>query len=64
MVRSRVKTYRYRMGKNNFIVIKIYQSAKAAAEQGNVLASNALNIQIIKNAAKNRKRTNKSKKKR
>lgn len=52
MLRSKVKTYRYRMGKKNVIVIKIYQSARASAKVGNALASNALNIQIYKKGKK------------
>lgn len=52
MLKSNVKTYRYRIGKKNVIVIKIYQTAKATAKQGNVLASNALNIQIFKKQKK------------
>jgi len=44
------------MGKKTIIVINIYQSAKATAEQGNVLASNALNIQIFKRSRKNKKK--------
>ncbi|MNR11959.1 hypothetical protein D3C85_1282840 [compost metagenome] len=48
MVRSRVKTYRYRVGKKNFIVIKVYQSTHAKAHSGNVLASNAVNVKIFK----------------
>lgn len=47
MVQSRVKTYKYRIGKNNFIVIKIYQSTHAKALSGNVLASNAVNVKIF-----------------
>ncbi|TVY07587.1 hypothetical protein [Paenibacillus cremeus] len=47
MVRSHVKTYKYRVGKKSIIVIHIHQKATAAAEQGNVLASNAVNVQIV-----------------
>jgi hypothetical protein len=52
MLRSQVKTYRYRIGKKNLIVIHIYQTARASAKMGNVLASNALNIQIFKKPKK------------
>lgn len=45
--RNRVKTYRYRIGKKNYIIIKIYQSAIAKARMGNVLASNAVNVKIF-----------------
>ena len=48
MTRSSVKTYRYRIGKNQFIVINIHQQAAAKANIGNVLASNAVNVQILK----------------
>ncbi|CAM3100364.1 hypothetical protein PALU110988_01395 [Paenibacillus lupini] len=50
-----VKTYRYRIGANNYIVINIYQSASATAEAGNVLASNAVNVQIMKQLMKQKK---------
>ncbi|MBP1962167.1 hypothetical protein [Paenibacillus aceris] len=52
MLRSKVKTYRYRIGKKNVIVIHIYQMARASAKMGNALASNALNIQIFKKPKK------------
>jgi hypothetical protein len=42
MLKSYVKTYKYRIGKNRFLVIKIYQSATARSASGNVLASNAV----------------------
>ena len=48
MTRSNVKSYRYRVGKKQYIVIQIHQTAKGYAETGNVLASNAVNIQIKK----------------
>jgi hypothetical protein len=48
MTRSNIKTYRYRIGKNQYIVINIQQTAAATADIGNVLASNAVNVQIIK----------------
>ncbi|MEW9700513.1 hypothetical protein [Paenibacillus sp. SI8] len=48
MVRSDVKTFRYRLGKDHVIVINIYQTATAKAKLGNVLASNAANVQILK----------------
>ncbi|MGO4108358.1 hypothetical protein [Paenibacillus sp. YAF4_2] len=56
MNHQNVKTYRYRVGPNNYIVINIYQSASASAEAGNVLASNAVNVQIMKQLAKQKKR--------
>lgn len=48
MNHTRVKSYRHRVGKNQYIVIKIYQLAKAYSKLGNALASNALNIKITK----------------
>lgn len=48
MVRSKIQTLRYRVGKNKFLVINIFQSAAASAQQGNVLASNAVNVLINK----------------
>ncbi|MFB5676636.1 hypothetical protein ACE3NQ_16270 [Paenibacillus terreus] len=50
MLKSDVKTYTYKVGKNNYIVINIFQSATAHADNGNVLASNAVNLKIYKNA--------------
>ncbi|MFB9274717.1 hypothetical protein [Cohnella cellulosilytica] len=55
MNHTRVKSYRYRVGKNQYIVIQIYQHADAFAAQGNALASNALNIRISKQAQRRRK---------
>ncbi|MEK3724274.1 hypothetical protein [Paenibacillus sp. FSL H8-0034] len=48
MNRSEVKSYRYRVGKNHFLVIHIHQTATASSVQGNVLASNAVNVHISK----------------
>ncbi|RCW48993.1 hypothetical protein [Paenibacillus prosopidis] len=55
MLRSKVETYKYRVGKNTYIVININQLAAANAEQGNVLASNALNVQILKKSKRKRR---------
>lgn len=52
MLRSNVKSYTYKVGKNNYIVLNIFQSAEATATQGNVLASNAVNVQILKKMKK------------
>lgn len=52
MNRSNVKSYRYRVGKNHYLVIKINQIAKGYADVGNVLASNAVNVQIMKQNSK------------
>lgn len=48
MNRTRVKTFRHRIGKNRILVIKIFQNADARSNHGNALASNALNIKILK----------------
>lgn len=48
MQRNEVKTYKYRVGKNSYVIINIYQSAAAHALQGNALASNAVNVQVLK----------------
>ncbi len=48
MVRSNVKTVKYRVGKNNYLIINIYQSSEAKADNGNVLASNAATVQIFR----------------
>lgn len=48
VTRTRVKSYRHRIGKNRYIVIQIFQHADARADSGNALASNALNIKITK----------------
>lgn len=50
MIHTRVKSYKYRVGKNHYLVIKIFQSAHARADSGNVLASNAVNVKIMKKA--------------
>ncbi|WP_029192755.1 hypothetical protein [Paenibacillus harenae] len=59
MVRSNVKTYKYKVGKNNFIVINIFQTSQASAEQGNVLASNAATVQIVKQSKSKKSRSKK-----
>lgn len=56
MLHSNVKTYKYRVGRNNIIVINIYQTANASATQGNVLASNAVNVQIVSSKQQRRRR--------
>ncbi|MDO7905307.1 hypothetical protein Q5741_02625 [Paenibacillus sp. JX-17] len=57
MLRTRVKTYKHRIGKKKVLVVKVYQSARAKAKHGNALASNMLNIKIAKgkHKAKHRK---------
>jgi hypothetical protein len=47
MVHTKVKTYKYRVGANTYVVVQIFQSAAARAQQGNVLASNAVNVKIF-----------------
>jgi len=51
---TRIKSYRYAIGKNQYIVIQIYQRADAHTGQGNALATNALNIQISKRSGRRR----------
>ena len=48
MITAKVRTYRHRVGKNLYIVIKIFQNASAASTSGNAIANNALNVQIFK----------------
>jgi len=43
-----VKTYRHRIGKNQYVIIYIYQIATAKTTQGNAVANNALSVQIVK----------------
>ncbi|MGM1023634.1 MAG: hypothetical protein ACQEXV_24625 [Bacillota bacterium] len=56
MIKNRVKTYKQRIGKNKFLVVKVFQAAAAETRSGNALATNALNIKISK---RNRKRNHK-----
>lgn len=48
MVHNHVKTYKYRVGNNRYLVIKIIQKAHASVNSGNALASNAVNVKIFK----------------
>jgi hypothetical protein len=48
MIRNRVKTYKHRIGKNRYLVVKVFQAAAAKTGSGNALATNALNIKISK----------------
>ncbi|TBL70411.1 hypothetical protein [Paenibacillus thalictri] len=48
MIKSNVKSYKYRVGKNTYLVIHIFQTANAQTDSGNVIASNAANIKIMK----------------
>ncbi len=54
MVRSNVKTFKYRVGKNKYLIINIFQSSEASAQHGNVLASNAATVQIFKRGKRKR----------
>jgi hypothetical protein len=56
MLHTKVKSYKYKVGRNHYIVLKIFQSSAAKADHGNVLASNAVNVKIFKNEKKRRKR--------
>ncbi|MCC3381094.1 hypothetical protein ACFQ5D_12195 [Paenibacillus farraposensis] len=48
MIRNKVKTFKHRIGKNKYLVVKIFQAAAAETRGGNALATNALNIKISK----------------
>ncbi|UHA73587.1 hypothetical protein [Paenibacillus sp. 481] len=48
MTRTKVQTFKHKIGKNHFFVLKIIQHATAKAKQGNVLASNAVNVKVFK----------------
>ncbi|MCZ8511320.1 hypothetical protein O9H85_02475 [Paenibacillus filicis] len=52
MVHTKVKTYKHKIGKNQYLVIQIFQSAVATAHTGNALASNAVNVKIFKSHKK------------
>jgi hypothetical protein len=52
MIRSKVKTYTQRIGKNRFLIVKVFQAAAAKTGNGNALATNALNIKISKRKRK------------
>lgn len=52
MKRTYIKSYRYKIGKNHYIVLQIHQMAAATADSGNVLASNAVNVKIFKGGSK------------
>lgn len=41
LIRTNVKTYRHKVGKNRYLILQIIQSANAKAKLGNALASNA-----------------------
>ncbi|MET3209601.1 UNVERIFIED_CONTAM: hypothetical protein ABIC26_002548 [Paenibacillus sp. PvR008] len=56
MIKNRVKTYKHRIGKNKFLVVKVFQAAAAETRSGNALATNALNIKISKRNRKKHKR--------
>ncbi|MBO8164433.1 MAG: hypothetical protein H0Z34_12035 [Brevibacillus sp.] len=52
MDRNLVKTKKYKVGKNTFIVIKIFQRSVAKTEEGNALATNQANVKIFKHKMK------------
>mgnify|MGYP001164408663 CR=1 FL=1 len=56
MERNLVKTKKYRIGKNTYIVIKIFQKATAKTDEGNALATNQANVKIYKKKRKDEKR--------
>nr|WP_272509762.1 hypothetical protein [Paenibacillus chitinolyticus] len=48
VVHTKTKSYTYKVGKNTFLVIKIFQTAVAKTRNGNALASNAANVKVFK----------------
>ncbi|WP_164553379.1 hypothetical protein [Brevibacillus marinus] len=56
MERNLVKTKKYRIGKNTYIVIKIFQKATAKTDEGNAIATNQANVKIYKKKRKDEKR--------
>ncbi|MBU7315944.1 hypothetical protein [Paenibacillus oleatilyticus] len=48
MNRTVVKTFKHKVGKNQFVIIKIFQKAISKVRHGNALASNAVNVKIFK----------------
>ncbi|GKS14147.1 hypothetical protein YDYSY3_51470 [Paenibacillus chitinolyticus] len=46
MVHTKTNSYTYKVGKNTFLVIQIFQSAIAKTHAGNALASNAVNVKL------------------
>lgn len=45
---NKVTTRVYKVGRNKFIVIKIYQRAKAISPNGNAIATNQANVKILR----------------
>lgn len=56
MKRNLVTTKKYKIGKNTFIVIKIFQKSTAHSDEGNVIATNQANVKIYKKKKKDEKR--------
>lgn len=56
MRRNLVTTKKYKIGKNTYIVIKIYQKSSAHSDHGNVIATNQANVKIIKKKKRDEKR--------
>ncbi|MFE6798186.1 hypothetical protein [Paenibacillus chitinolyticus] len=48
MVHTKTKSYSFKVGKNQFLVIKIFQTAVSKTRNGNALASNAANVKVFK----------------
>lgn len=55
MIRTKVKTIRLKVGKKHVLIVKIFQNASAASDKGNAIATNALNVKILKQKQKQKK---------
>lgn len=48
MNRSVVRTFKHKVGKNQYVIIQVFQKAISTVSNGNALASNAVNVKIFK----------------
>lgn len=55
MTKTSIRKFKYRVGKNRYLIIKIVQSTVARTDQGNALASNAVNVSIFKQKGRRRR---------
>ncbi len=56
MDQNLVRTYKYKVGKKTYIIIKITQLAGSIAPEGNAIASNQLHVKIFTRKKRRRKR--------
>ncbi len=56
MNRTVVRTFKHKIGKNQFVVIQIFQKAVSTVSNGNALASNAANVKIFKKVDSKRRK--------